>query len=274
MRVFALLVLVTSGCSRWVGVDAARRDVLNDALQAQRFPVSPEEAALRINDQRIVLGTRCERLPTGELRCGGCLRTHCFELLEDRGSTQVRLADGFTEAELAALWRPLDPLGLEQTRAGLATRVEGKLREQEAAFEPRFGLTAGVLAGLSTDGSSVGVGARVGVRRWHTIDLLSHAAFEYRYRGDHELSLRFGLEVARWTEGRFWSGLGVPPASVSMFAGPVLRVPAARAGVRVGVGLHITDWKNAPMFLEAFAETLFVGDASRVTGVLTYGIGI
>ena len=104
--------------------------------------------------------------------------------------------------------------------------------------------------------------------------LLGHAAVEYRFRGDHELSLRVGFEIARWTEGRLWGAAGAPPASVSFFIGPLFRLPAFRGGVRTGVGLHVTDLRSAPFFFEIAAETFFAGESSRVTGVFTLGIGI
>ena len=275
MRVatFSLLVLVFAGCGRWVGVTAARREVLNEALQAQRFPVTPEEATLRMRGQ-LAVTTRCDRFSSGEVRCGGCLRGRCFELREEEGFTRLTTKEDFTEAELTSFWRPLDLKSLTTFRVELDARVADKLIEQEGTFVPRWGLTAGVLAGVSTDATSVGLGGRVGVRRWFDVHLLGHAAVEYRFRGDHELSLRFGLEIARWTDGRLWGAAGAPPASVSFFIGPIFRLPAFRGGIRTGVGLHVTDLRSAPFFLEVAAETFFAGDASRVTGVFTLGIGL
>lgn len=268
-----LLLLLLSGCGRWVGVTAARREVLRDALQAQRFPMGAQDAALRLRGQ-LAVSTRCDRLPSGEVRCGGCVRGRCFELVEEDGLTRVTTKDDLTEQELAALWRPLDAESLTTLRAELGERVQDKLIEQERAFEPRWGATGGVVASIHTDGSSVGLGGRAGVRRWFDAHLLGHAAFEYRYRGDHELGLRVGFEVARWTEGRLWGAIGAPPASISFFVGPVVRVPAFRGGLRTGVGLHLTDLASAPFFFEVAAETFFAGEASRVTGVFTLGIGL
>lgn len=275
MRVafFSLVVLVLAGCGRWFGTSAARREVLSEALQAQRFPISAEDATMRLRGQ-LAVTTRCDRFPTGEVRCGGCVRGRCFELLEEQGFTRVTTKADFTEAELTSLWQPLDAPSLNQFRTELDARVGDKLIEQEGNFVPRWGVTAGVLAGIPTDRTSLGLGGRAGVRRWFDVHLLGHAAVEYRFRGDHELSLRFGLEVARWTGGTLWGAVGAPPASVSFFIGPLFRVPAFRGGIRTGVGLHITDLRSAPFFFEIAAETFFAGEASRVTGVFTLGIGI
>lgn len=268
-----LLLLLLPGCGRWVGLTAARREVMNDALQGQRFPLTAEEATLRMRGQ-VAISTRCDRLPSGEVRCGGCVHGRCFELIEEQGVTRVRTKDELTEQELASLWQPLDAESLTTLRVEMEERVTDKLIEQEHTFVPRWGVTAGVLAGVSTDGTSVGLGGRVGVRRWFEVNLLGHAAFEYRYRGDHELGLRVGVEVARWSEGRLWGAAGAPPASVSFFIGPVIRVPAFRGGLRTGVGFHLTDLRSAPFFFELAAETSFAGEASRVAGVFTLGIGI
>ncbi|MDP1823389.1 MAG: hypothetical protein Q8L48_09110 [Archangium sp.] len=271
--VLVTLLVLLPGCGRWLGLAAARREVVSDALQAQRFPIGAEEATLRLRGQRAV-STRCDRFASGEVRCGGCVRSHCFQLVEEQGLTRVATKDDLTEAELLQLWEPLDAESLTVLRAELADRVQDQLIEQEKAFVPRWGLTAGLLAGVSTDATSVGPGGRAGVRRWFDVHLVGHAAFEYRYRGDHEVSLRVGLEVARWTEGRLWGGVGAPPASVSFFIGPLFRLPAFRGGVRTGVGLHITDLKSAPLFFEVAAETYFAGEASRVVGNFTLGIGL
>ena len=274
MRILLVtLLLLATGCGRWVGLTSARRDAVSEALQEQRFPIGAEEATLRMRGQ-LAVTTRCDRLPSGEVRCGGCVRGHCFQLLEEQGVTRVSTKDELSEQELISLWQPLDAQSLTTFRAQLDDRVMDKLVAQETSFVPRWGVTAGVLAGLSTDATSVGLGGRVGVRRWFDVHLLGHAAFEYRYRGDHELSLRVGFEVARWTEGRLWGAAGAPPASVSFFIGPVIRLPAFRGGLRTGVGFHLTDIRMAPFFAEFAAETSFAGDASRVTGVFTLGIGI
>ena len=69
------------------------------------------------------------------------------------------------------------------------------------------------------------------MRRWFDVHLLGHAAFEYRYRGDHEVSVRVGFEVARWTSDRFWAVTGAPGAS---FEGEASRLAAV---VTVGFGI-------------------------------------
>jgi hypothetical protein len=271
-----LLLLLLGGCARWTGLASAKREAMSDALEELRFPFRSEEAAYRLRSQASLL-VRCERLPSGEVRCGGCPRGRCFQLLEQDGYTRVVAKDPLTEVELASIWQPLDPPSLREFRADHAARVLDKWVDQEERFEPRWGLTGGILAGLSTDPGAtgaVGIGGRLGVRRWFTMNLLGHAAFEYRYRGEHELSLRFGVEVARWTDGRLWGNVGVPPASVSMFIGPLLRMPALRGGLRTGVGVHITDLASVPFFVEAAAETSFAGESSRVAGTFTVGAGL
>ena len=139
MRVafFSLVVLVLAGCGRWFGTSAARREVLSEALQAQRFPISAEDATMRLRGQ-LAVTTRCDRFPTGEVRCGGCVRGRCFELLEEQGFTRVTTKADFTEAELTSLWQPLDAPSLNQFRTELDARVGDKLIEQEGNFVYRF----------------------------------------------------------------------------------------------------------------------------------------
>lgn len=271
MRLPLICLLIFSGC-RLSGIQAARREVVSDALQTLRFPFPPEDAALRLRSQ--VASSRCDRLPSGELHCGACVRGRCFQLFEDQGDSRVVTSNELSEADLRMIWNVLDPPSLLELHQSFDDRVQDKLIEQEARFQPRWGLTAGFLAGVVTDRSAVGVGARVGVRRWFDIHLLGHAAFEYRYKGDHELSLRFGVEISRWSEGRLFGAVGAPPASIALFIGPLIRVPAFRGGLRTGVGFHLTDLRSAPMFLEIAAETYFAGQNSTVAGVFTVGIGI
>ncbi len=271
MRLVLACLLIFSGC-RLGGVPAARREVVSDALQTLRFPFAPEDAALRLRGQ--LASTRCDRMPSGEVRCGACVRGRCFQLFEDHGDSRVVASHELTEADLRLIWSGLDPESLAELQPSFEDRVQDKLIEQEARFVPRWGLTAGLLAGIVTDRSATGVGGRVGVRRWFDIHLIGHAAFEYRYKGDHELSLRFGVEVARWSEGRLWGAVGAPPGSVSLFIGPLIRVPAFRGGLRTGAGFHLTSLRSAPMFLELAAETYFAGQNTSVAGVLTVGIGI
>lgn len=267
------LLLLFAGC-RVMGLTAARREAVQEAFVSQRFPLPVEEAARRLQS-RPGVRTTCERLAWGAVECSGCLHAHCFKLVDDGGYTRVVTADAFTEADVRLMWQPLDPQSLDALRGReLDDRVHDTLVVKADQFEPRWGVTGGVLAGLTTDSSVIGVGGRLGVRRWFDIHFIGHAALEYRNKGDHELSLRVGLELARWTEDRFWGLLGVPPASISMFIGPLLRVPAVRGGVRTGIGLHLTDLRSVPLFVEAAAETTFAGEASRVAFTFTVGAGI
>ncbi len=278
MRVVTLVlaVMLLAGCGRWVGIGAARREVFSDALKEQRFPMNAEMAAQRLGDQ-LGITSRRQRLSNGEVRWGGCLHNRCFQLLEEHGLTRIATTDTFSEKDLVSLWQPLDPASLSQLRLELDVRVEDKLTEQESAFVPRWGITLGALAGVTTEVSasgSVGLGARLGVRRWFDVHFIGHTAVEYRFRGEHELSFRAGFEVARWTDGRLWGFLGAPPASVSFFMGPLFRLQAFRWGLRTGVGIHVTDLSSAPFFFEVAAETTFAGESSRVVGTFTIGVGI
>ncbi len=269
---FSLLVLLLTGC-RVMGINAARREAVQEAFVSQRFPLNVEEAARRMQ-MRPGVRTSCDRFRSGAVECSGCLNAHCFKLIDDQGFTRVATADALAEAEVRSLWQPLDPGSLEALRGELDNRIHDALVDRANQFEPRWGITAGVLAGLSTDGSAVGIGGRLGVRRWFDIHFIGHAALEYRNKGDHELSLRVGLEIARWTEDRFWGLLGVPPASISMFIGPMVRVPAVRGGLRTGIGVHLSDLRSVPLFAEVAAETTFAGEASRVAFTFTVGAGI
>ena len=58
--VLVTLLVLLSGCGRWLGLAAARRDVVSETLQAMRFPVGAEEATLRLRGQ-LAVTTRCDR---------------------------------------------------------------------------------------------------------------------------------------------------------------------------------------------------------------------
>lgn len=276
MRLALLLLVSLAGCSRWTGVTAARREVLSVGLQSQRFPLRPDEAAQRMRGP-LAKTTRCDRQPTGELSCGGCIHGRCFQLVEEDGATRIVTNAEFAEADLVAIWQPLDANSLTTFRAEMKERVQARLIEQEQRFVPRWGITGGLLGGLTTESSLLGsllLGGRLGVRRWFDAHFLGHLAVEYRFRGEHELSFRVGVEMARWTDGRVLGSLGVPGISVAMFIGPLFRFSTLRNGVRTGVGFHLTDLPSAPMFIEAAADTRFDGAASQVTGTFTIGIGL
>lgn len=274
MRVAVLLLLSSlAGCASWSGATAARRDFLAEALEAERLPLSTAQAA-RLLQSAPGLATGCRRAPDGALSCEVCGAEGCASLTEEGEDTRVRNAGSLREPELSAAWLRVAPGTHREVLAAIPRLMPSLLIEQERRFEPRWGLTAGVLASASGDGSAVALGLRAGVRRWFDARLAGQAALEYRWRGDHELHARFGLELSRWTPYRFWGGVGAPPWSVILFAGPLLRVPLMRAGVRTGVGVLVTDLRSAPMFLELSADTLFAEDASRVIGTLSFGFGI
>lgn len=271
----SFMLLLLAGCGRLVGMTTARRDATREALMAQRFPLRPDEAALRIRQLQGIT-SRCDWM-SGELKCGGCVHGRCFQLHDDGGYTRFIPQDELSESDLMSVWQPLDARSLNSYRLVQQDLVLDQLVRQEEQFEPRWGITGGAVAALDTERSALGsvaLGGRIGVRRWFDIHFIGHAAFEYRYRGEHELSLRVGLEVARWTDGRLWGALGAPGASISFFMGPVLRPANVRAGIRTGVGVHLTDVRSAPFFVEAAADTIFAGEQSRVTGTFTLGVGL
>ncbi len=270
----SLTLLLLAGC-RLVGISSAQRDATRDALVSQRFPMRPDEAALRVRSLQGIT-SRCDWM-SGELKCGGCTHGRCFQFADEGGYTRVIPQDELSESDLMSIWQGLDRRSLDSYRLVQKDLVLDQLVKQEEQFEPRWGITGGAVAALDTERSALGavaLGGRLGVRRWFDIHFVGHAAFEYRYRGEHEFSLRAGLEVARWTEGRLWGAVGAPGASIAFFMGPVLRPANMRVVIRTGVGVHLTDVRSAPFFLEAAADTTFAGDASRVTGTFTIGVGL
>lgn len=277
----SLTLLLLAGCGRLVGMNSARRDATREALVSQRFPMRPDEAALRVRTMQGIT-SRCDWM-SGELKCGGCTHGRCFQFADESGYTRVIPQDELSESDLMSIWQGLDRRSLDSYRLVQQDLVLDQLVKQEEEFEPRFGITGGFVAGLSTASSSlstVALGGRLGVRRWFDIHFIGHAAIEYRFLSasgtgsNHELAARVGLELARWTEGRLWGSVGAPGASIAMFIGPVLRLPTADVGIRTGVGVHLTDVRSAPFFVEAAADTSFAGEASRVTGTFTIGVGL
>ena len=121
------------------------------------------------------------------------------------------------------------------------------------------------------------LGGRVGVRRWWSINFGTHAAVDYLVQvgtDNHQFGLRLGLDLTRFTAGRFLGYVGAPPWAIYGFMGPRLRVPGPVGGVRSGVGLMITDWKMAPLIVEFSADTWFQGEQSRVEFAITVGLAI
>jgi len=280
VRRWLLTLLVLTGCGRWLGTSVARHDIVAEELRARRFPMTAPQAAQRFGSDRV----RCD-VPEPSRTCSGCVRGLCFQLLEDPTGTRVEAPESMSEEQLMDLWQPLDAESLTTLRQELPARAELRLDEEDARFEPRFGITGGVTASLfGAAGSGVGFGARLGLRRWFTSQMIAHVAFEYQLRVAHELSLRVGFELTRWTNGRLWGSLGAPSASLSFFVGPVvdLVAPGTRVlgtvpqglGVRTGVGVHITQISSAPFFFEIAAETRFLGEASTVSPIFTLGVGL
>lgn len=266
-----LFLLSLAGCSSWTGVAAARRDVLAEALEAERFPLRVADVSARPPSG---LALTCEALPGGESACRACGESGCARLVDDVGGLHVQDTGTLSEREVSALWVNLGPGLYADVRAALPELVPAMLVEQQRRFEPRWGFTGGVAVSAVTDGTPIGLGARAGVRRWFDVHLAGFALLQYLWRADHDLHLRFGLEVARFTPGRFWGNLGAPPASIALFAGPVLRLPFVRAGVRTGLTFLVTELRSAPFFIELSMDTYFAGEASRLAGNFSVGFGI
>lgn len=272
MRAVASLWLLSlAGCASWTGVAAARRDVLAEALEAEVLPVRTVDLPGRPPSG---VALSCEQAPSGETTCRACGAAGCARLVEDPGGLRVVETASLTEREVSALWVNLSPGLYADVRRALPELVPAMLVEQQRRFEPRWGFIGGVLGSLSTDRSPIGLGLRAGVRRWFDIHLAGSAQLQYTWRADHELHLRLGLEVARFTPHRFWGQVGAPPASLALFVGPVLRLPLVRPGLRVGLGFLVTELRSAPFFFELAMDTFFAGEASRVAGTFSVGLGI
>jgi hypothetical protein len=263
-----MVVLGASGCGRWSGRDAARRELVRERFLDKQFPLSSAEVSSRIGAR-----SRCTWNAENHLSCGGCFGANCFEVIEQPEGTRVITPAPLTEPQYLELWRAIDAPSLAQFRAELPPLIDERLSEQARAFEPRLGLTAGLLGtGYLTTGS-LSIDARVGVRRWFAVDWIGHLALEYHYRGSHSIGLRIGVEVARWVDGRLWGVLGVPPASLAFFTGPSLNTSLLAPGMRTGVGLHFTDWPMAPLIIEVVVQTTFAGQRSMLEPGLSVGLG-
>jgi hypothetical protein len=190
--------------------------------------------------------------------------------------TRVQMARPLLERDARAVWLALDPVTFAEVEEELPALVEQRLLEQEKHAKGRWGFTAGLFSSLFTDNvtSNVTVGGRAGVRRWFDVHLGMQGVLQYAFRGEHELHARLGLEINRWTEDRLWAGLGAPGASITLFSGPTVLVPSGLASLRTGVTLLLTDLRGPPFFIELSADTQLRGEASRVVGGFTLGLGL
>ena len=270
----ALLALLLTGCATFTGATGAKREVLSDALKAQPFPMPVGEAADRLRQQTRIR-PECRWTLEGTQRCNACVGGICLDLVDEAAMTRVQLSEPLLERDATAVWMALDPETYAQLTPELPTLVNEKLVEQEQRAQGRWGVLGGIFSSLLSDSlGSTGVGGRIGVRRWFDAHLGAQAAVQYAWRGEHEFHARVGVEVTRWTEGRFWGALGAPGASVTMFIGPAVRTALPIVSIRTGVGLLLTDFRGPPIFAEFSADTQLLGESSRVVGGFTVGIGL
>jgi len=243
------VLLLTSGCFRAARAWELRSRTLEQQLLAARFDVTPEEGIKRIDAHLPLRHLGCK-----QDACAACTRDSCFRLTADEGRTRVASDGQLTQSAITAIWTALDPEGLATAQGPLDARVDAELEQEEASFVPRFGGTFGFLAMLS--GSDFGLGGRIGVRRWHLVDLLSFVAVEWTWFASnqpHQLGLMLGVELSRW--GEFSErAMGAPWASLEMFVVPTLRLGTEIVGgFRAGVGLHVNQYSGAmalPFFIE------------------------
>lgn len=226
------------------------------------------------------VGLDCRVAADSSERCRAGVQNVWFTVHDGPEGGQFEVPENATEQQIVAFWKTLDISNFRQFEPQFEARVLDAMDREEAAFVPRWGLTAGLTSGVSPFAAAPELGARVGVRRWFSINAGAFAALDYNARltaNEHRFGLRFGAELTRFTDDRFWGRVGAPPASISAFVGPRIGLaPNARvtAGMRTGVGFLLTDWKMAPVLVEFCADTWFTGDSSKVDLFLAVGFGL
>jgi len=246
------VLLSTSGCFRAARAWQLRGELLEDELRAQRFTDPPEESLHKIGAHLALRNKRCQ-----PASCHACGSDFCFELQASDGGTRVVPAEAWSEEAVRSVWQPLGAGTLAAALGPLDDAVERKLKDEEERFVPHFGGTFGVLAMVApTATPEFGGGLRVGIRRWHLMELLSTVAAEYTWFGGpspHQVGLMLGVELSRWSAFSE-RVIGAPDYSLSMFVVPTLRFGAAVSpGFRAGVGLHVNDISGGlsfPFFVE------------------------
>ncbi|MCI0574222.1 MAG: hypothetical protein L0Y66_26120 [Myxococcaceae bacterium] len=285
-------MLLVTACTHSSRAERARGEALREALEAHTFPVSPEQARVRI----LSLGLRSESaLPVSD---EGCSNTGCSIRvglgIPGRGEVRLRLTgmpQETTRVELVStgtpleratpaqvwriqalllqVWKALGEAGLADAQAQAARWAEAEAIDEWRTFRPRWGLT-GAATYVMGSGQS-GFAARFGVRRWLEPHLVASTMLESEWGtlsaspgssavSTHLLALPLRVELAPWTE--FSAAHGLPDTSFSLFAGPTLMMPGALGpeavpGLRAGVGLqllHATDGVLMPLVVEAHVQ--------------------
>lgn len=277
-KLMILAALASSGCTRWTGYAQARRGAIHEGLTSMH---------LGAGSRAVLAGAAfrpaCDFAPDGNERCRMTDGKATMTLLDDPEGSHVIAAEG-TESQLIAMWQRLDRATWETfTRSSLESIAQAKLVEDAQAFTPRWGLMAGLSSAVTLDSAASLLGGRLGVRRWFDVHFAAHAAVEYQYEQGidrHRFGLRLGGELARFTEGRFFGKLGAPPASISAFTGPIFGTATSISATpsvwwRTGIGLTVTDWYWAPMFVETSADTVLdSGQQPGVRFLLSFGFGL
>jgi len=269
----SLLVVLGAGC-RWTGIPRARRAVIAEGLASERMTGSVE-GTLAFHE----VTTDCRERSPGQARC----RAHVAGVWIDAEDTpdggRFVVPPTLSEAQLTTFWKNLDRASWDRFSPTIDERVEAFREAEAAAFTPQWGLTGGISSGVVSSSALSELGAFVGVRRWFDINWGGFLAFDWSFRqttpAPHFVGLRLGVELTRFTPDRFLGRIGAPPASVYAFIGPRLEVvPTVAPVIRTGLGVRVTDWYMAPVFIELTATSWFRADQSLVDFAFAIGFGL
>jgi hypothetical protein len=235
-----LVAVGASGCFRAALVEDQRRPLLAARLDQAVFP-GPlprlrERLLARIVDARLPVDTLTPESWTF------CLERGCCAVVAGADDARlVHLTDeqGNLTGCRQRVWRALAPEASEAGFAQLDADAEAATAAFERDFHGPWAPTATAYLGFLTQPTVLSWGVTAGVRKWASPYLVPAlvAGYEQAPGPEHHLSLGPRVEVTSWsTRSAF---LGLPDASISLGAAPVLVIGhETRVGFQAAMGLH------------------------------------
>lgn len=306
--VFALLLLIVApalpGCMRNLRAEEAYLKTLKEDFEAHRFKMSLPEAKLRIlslaqsGREKVcapcVFADACDG-KSCRFRFGSSVNDEACLLAEEAeyGKVGFKVTCGDTwrvEQTIRSVWEELEPQTMEPTEARAQAALAQTTLDEAQTFTPRWGLSGGAYGAFGF--GHIGIGGRLGVRRWHDPNFLYGALLDYEWTGynippapiaqrnaGHLVSGLLRAEVAPWSA---WSAqTSVPNLSLYMLAGGTWALddnafPGGGYGWRFGLGGHLNKYTRSwslPVFVELHLARLFFRQFEVTNARVAVGLG-